>query len=299
MTSTKLLAKVETRQALLNFQGILAEADGIIISRGEALTARATGARSAGGPQGTVCGRLAAWPGPCSAVSPLRHARCAGSLVCARAGNLGLDCEAEKMALVQKTLIQVRPSPAPARLASRRRHKGGPRTVAPQPCPAARACAKANPSDETSAVSSAPPRAPGRGVHGDLSCHCRVPALQACNLVGKPVLITRVVDTLVHTPRPTRAEATDVANAVLDGADGILLGAETLRGARRTTRAAAACRRGVAQPLVGPPAPFERRCCVRARVFPCRARIVATCRQVPAGRRAHRGEHLPRRRGRV
>ena len=55
--------------------------------------------------------------------------------------------------------------------------------------------------------------------------------IQACNLVGKPVLITRVVDTMVNTPRPTRAEATDVANAVLDGADGILLGAETLRGA--------------------------------------------------------------------
>lgn len=48
--------------------------------------------------------------------------------------------------------------------------------------------------------------------------------------MGKPVLITRVVDTMVSTPRPTRAEATDVANAVLDGCDGILLGAETLRG---------------------------------------------------------------------
>lgn len=104
--NTQVYAKLETRQALLNFKGILAEADGIIISR----------------------------------------------------GNLGLDCVPEKMALIQKTLIQ------------------------------------------------------------------------SCNLIGKPVVITRVVDTMINTPRPTRAEATDVANAVLDGADGILLGAETLRG---------------------------------------------------------------------
>ncbi|GMH36554.1 hypothetical protein BSKO_04422 [Bryopsis sp. KO-2023] len=54
--------------------------------------------------------------------------------------------------------------------------------------------------------------------------------ISACNLVGKPVLVTRVVDTMATTPRPTRAEATDVANAILDGADGFLLGAETLRG---------------------------------------------------------------------
>lgn len=55
---------------------------------------------------------------------------------------------------------------------------------------------------------------------------CLLSALQ----VGKPVLITRVVDTMAVSPRPTRAEATDVANAVLDGVDGILLGQETLRG---------------------------------------------------------------------
>ncbi|GAX81789.1 hypothetical protein CEUSTIGMA_g9217.t1 [Chlamydomonas eustigma] len=108
LVNTKILAKIETRQSLLNFQGILSEADGIIFSR----------------------------------------------------GNLGLDCDPEKMALVQKTVIQ------------------------------------------------------------------------ACNLVGKPIVITRVVDTMVNTPRPTRAEATDVANAVLDGVDGILLGAGEAREGR-------------------------------------------------------------------
>ncbi|GJP43859.1 hypothetical protein CLOM_g3264 [Closterium sp. NIES-68] len=55
-------------------------------------------------------------------------------------------------------------------------------------------------------------------------------ALALCNLAGKPAVITRVVDSMVDAPRPTRAEATDVANAVLDGADALLLGAETLRG---------------------------------------------------------------------
>jgi len=44
------------------------------------------------------------------------------------------------------------------------------------------------------------------------------------------VIITRLVDTMGNNPRPTRAEATDVANAVMDGADAFMLGAETLRG---------------------------------------------------------------------
>ncbi|XP_031383876.1 pyruvate kinase 1, cytosolic-like [Punica granatum] len=55
-------------------------------------------------------------------------------------------------------------------------------------------------------------------------------AVYKCNMAGKPVIVTRVVDSMTDNLRPTRAEATDVANAVLDGSDAILLGAETLRG---------------------------------------------------------------------
>ncbi|KAF7146888.1 hypothetical protein RHSIM_Rhsim03G0083600 [Rhododendron simsii] len=55
-------------------------------------------------------------------------------------------------------------------------------------------------------------------------------AVYKCNMAGKPAVVTRVVDSMTGNLRPTRAEATDVANAVLDGSDGILLGAETLRG---------------------------------------------------------------------
>ena len=55
-------------------------------------------------------------------------------------------------------------------------------------------------------------------------------AIFKCNMAGKPAVVTRVVDSMVDSPRPTRAEATDVANIVLDGTDGIMFGAETLRG---------------------------------------------------------------------
>ncbi|TYJ97148.1 pyruvate kinase 2, cytosolic-like [Cucumis melo var. makuwa] len=55
-------------------------------------------------------------------------------------------------------------------------------------------------------------------------------ALYRCNMAGKPAVLTRMVDSMTNNLRPTRTVATDVANAVLDGSDAIILGAETLRG---------------------------------------------------------------------